>query len=151
MADSNIEITAKIAIAIAETFRITSPLNTGCPESVEFLRKKLEDNVMGKLDAERFAKLSEGYEQEQADLKQSVENLRAIVNAAEPQAVNIQSFLKIVKKHTEPTELTPAILREFVKKVVVHAPDKPSGYRVQRIDALYVYWGDRLVPGVQQV
>ncbi|MEY8388316.1 DUF4368 domain-containing protein [Oscillospiraceae bacterium 38-13] len=68
---------------------------------------------MGKLNAERFAKLSEGYEKEQTDLKQSVENLQRIVDAAETQAVNVQSFLKIVKKYTEPTELTPALLRRW--------------------------------------
>ena len=97
---------------------------------------------MGKLNAERFTKLSEGYKKEQADLKQSAENLRAIVDAAETQAVNVQSFLKIVKKYTEPTELTPAILREFVEKVVVHAPDKSSGHRVQRIDVHYTFIGE---------
>ena len=96
---------------------------------------------MGKLNAERFAKLSEGYEKEQADLKQSVETFRGIVDAPETQAVNVQSFLKIVKKYTEPTELTPAILREFVEKVVVHAPDKSSGHRVQRIDVHYTFIG----------
>ena len=101
----------------------------------------LENHVTGKLSAERFAKLSEGYEKEQADLKQSVENLRTIVNTAETQAVNVQSFLKIVKKYTEPTELTLAILREFVEKVVVHAPDKSSGRRVQRIDVHYAFIG----------
>jgi len=89
---------------------------------------------MGKLSAERFAKLSEGYEKEQAELKQSSESLRAVVAAAETQAVNIQSFLKIVRKYTEPTELTSALLREFVEKIVVYAPDKSSGHRVQRID-----------------
>ena len=97
---------------------------------------------MGKLNAERFTKLSEGYKKEQADLKQSAENLRAIVDAAETQAVNVQSFLKIVKKYTEPTELIPAILREFVEKVVVHAPDKSSGHRVQRIDVHYMFIGE---------
>ncbi|MCI8569738.1 MAG: DUF4368 domain-containing protein [Bacilli bacterium] len=97
------------------------------------IQRLYEDHVMGKLSAERFAKLSEGYEKEQADLKQFVGNLQAIVNAAETQAVNVQSFLKIVKKYTEPTELTPALLREFVEKVVVHAPDKSSGQRVHRI------------------
>ncbi len=58
------------------------------------------------------------------------------------QAVNVKSFLKIVKKYTEPTELTPAILREFVEKVVVHAPDKSSGHRVQRIDVHYTFIGE---------
>lgn len=106
------------------------------------IQRLYEDHVMGKLNAERFTKLSEGYEKEQADLKQSAENLRAIVDAAETQAVNVQSFLKIVKKYTEPTELTPAILREFVEKVVVHAPDKSSGHRVQRIDVHYTFIGE---------
>lgn len=59
-------------------------------------------------------------------MKQSVENLQAIVNAAEIRTVNIQSFLKIVKKYTEPTKLTPAILREFAEKMVVHAPENPA-------------------------
>jgi site-specific DNA recombinase len=106
------------------------------------IQRLYEDHVMGKLNAERFAKLSEGYEKEQSDLKQSVETLRAIVNAAETQAVNIQSFLKIVRKYTEPTELTPALLREFVEKVVVHAPDKSSGHRIQRIDIHYNFIGE---------
>ena len=75
-------------------------------------------------------------------MKQSAENLRGIVDAAETQAVKVQSFLKIVKKYTEPTELTPAILREFVDKVVVHAPDKSSGHRVQRIDVQYMFIGE---------
>ena len=75
-------------------------------------------------------------------MKQSVESLSAIVEASEAQAVNIKSFLKIVKKYTEPTELTPALLHEFVEKVVVHAPDKSSGHRVQRIDVHYNFIGE---------
>lgn len=106
------------------------------------IQRLYEDHVTGKLSAERFAKLSEGYEKEQAELKHSAEGLRALVNAAETQAVNVQSFLKIVKKYTEPTELTPALLREFVEKVVVHAPDKSSGHRVQRIDVHYTFIGE---------
>lgn len=94
------------------------------------------------MSAERFAKLSEGYEKEQATLKQSVEELQNVVAAAETQTVNVKSFLKIVKKYTEPTELTPALLREFVEKVVVHAPDKSNGHRVQRIDVYYNFIGE---------
>lgn len=39
--------------------------------------------------------------------------------------------------YTDPVELTPALLREFVSKLVVNAPDKSSGHRVQRIDVHY--------------
>jgi len=106
------------------------------------IQRLYEDHVMSKLSVERFTKLSEGYEKEQAELKQSSDSLRAVVAAVETQAVNVQSFLKIVRKYTEPTELTPALLREFVEKIVVHAPDKSSGQRVQRIDVHYNFIGE---------
>ena len=106
------------------------------------IQRLYEDHVVGKLSEERFVKLSEGYEQEQAELKQSIEDLSAIVHTAQTQTVNVQSFLKIVKKYTQPTELTPALLREFVEKIVVHAPDKSSGHRVQRIDVHYNFIGE---------
>ena len=106
------------------------------------IQRLCEDHVVGKLSEERFAELSEGYEQEQVALKQSIEDLSTIVHAAQTQSVNVQSFLKIVKKCTQPTELTPALLREFVEKIVVHAPDKSSGHRVQRIDVHYNFIGE---------
>lgn len=68
--------------------------------------------------------------------------MSVIVEAAEEQAVNIKSFLKIVKKYTEPTELTPDILHEFVDKIVVHEADKSSSHRVQRIDVHYNFIGE---------
>lgn len=86
------------------------------------IQRLYEDRVVGTLSAERFSKLSEGYEQEQAALRRSVEELGNVVAAAEAQAVNVKSFLKIVKKYTEPMELTPALLREFVEKVVYPCP-----------------------------
>ncbi len=106
------------------------------------IRRLYEDHVLGKLNEERFAKMSGDYEQEQAELKQTVSELRPTVESAEEQAVNLQSFLKIVRKYTEPTELTPALLREFVEKIIVHAPDKSTGHRIQRIDIHYNFIGE---------
>ena len=106
------------------------------------IQRLYEDHVMGKLTAERFAKMSAGYEQEQADLKISVKELRELVSVMGMEEVNIQSFLKIVKKYTEPTELTPLLLHEFVEKIVVHAPDRSSGQRVQQIDVHYNFIGE---------
>ena len=106
------------------------------------IQRLYEDHVIGKLTAERFVKMSAGYEQEQADLKNSVKELRELVSTMETEEVNIQSFLKIVKKYTEPTELTPLLLHEFVEKIVVHAPDRSSGQRVQQIDVHYNFIGE---------
>lgn len=98
---------------------------------------------MSKLTDERFAELSATYEAEQPELKQPVENLRAIVEASETQAVNVKSFLKIVKKYIEPAKLTPQLLHEFVEKIAAHESDKSSGHRIRRIDVtLQLYWED---------
>ena len=75
-------------------------------------------------------------------MKQSVDRLSVLVEAAEMQTVNVKSFLKIVKKYTEPTELTPQLLYEFVDKIIVHEADKSSGHRVQRIDVHYNFIGE---------
>ena len=71
-----------------------------------------------------------------------MEALRSAVAETEMQMDNAQNFLKIVRKYTEPTELTPMFLRELVEKIVVHAPDKSSGHRVQRIDIHYSFIGE---------
>ena len=106
------------------------------------IQRLYEDHVSGKLTAERFGKLSDSYEQEQANLKRSTKALRSTTSEAETKEDNVQEFLKIVRKYTEPSELTPEMLRELVEKVVVHAPDKSSGHRVQRIDVYYNFIGE---------
>ncbi len=106
------------------------------------IQKLYEDTVTGLLSKERFSKMSCTYEQEQKQLEQSVTELSELVQEAEGQNENVQRFLKIVRKYTQPTELTPALLREFVDKIIVHAPDKSSGHRVQQIDILYNFIGE---------
>ena len=106
------------------------------------IQRLYEDYVMGRLTEARFVLLSAGYEQEQAKLIPSTEGLRALVNSVEAEKVNVQNFLKIVKKYTEPTELSPLLLHELVEKIVVHAPDKSSGKRVQQIDVHYSFIGE---------
>ena len=85
------------------------------------IQRLYEDNVMGKLTDERFNKLSATFEAEQAELKQSVDRLSVLVEAAEMQTVNVKSFLKIVKKYTEPTELTPQLLYGVNPKFCVNS------------------------------
>ena len=99
-------------------------------------------SALGKLSEERYIKMSAGYEAEQKELKQSVESLIATVEAAEVQSVNVNSFMKLVKKYTEPTELTPEMLHAFVDKIIVHEPDKSTGKRIQRIDIHYNFIGE---------
>ena len=59
----------------------------------------------------------------------------------EKQTVNVDRFLAVVKKYTNLTELTPEILHEFIDKILVHAPDKSSGRRLQEIEIIYNHIG----------
>ena len=106
------------------------------------IQKLYEDNVIGKLTDERFAKMSAAYEKEQRELQESASALRSILEEADAVSVNIESFLDMVKKYTDPTELTPALLHELVEKIVVHEGDKSSGHRVQQIDVYYNFIGE---------
>ena len=46
------------------------------------------------------------------------------------QQIDFKQFHEIVKKYVGIKELTPTIVNEFIKKIIVHAPDKSSGHRV---------------------
>ena len=46
------------------------------------------------------------------------------------------------KSFTGSEKLTPTILNDMVNAVYVHAPDKSSGHRTQRIDIHYNFVGE---------
>lgn len=105
------------------------------------IKRLYEDNLNGKLSDSRFSKMSADYEQEQRTLENSNAELKCMVDTCEEQSLNIKSFLKCVRKYTEPCELTSDMLHELVEKIIVYAPDKSSGHRTQQIDIYYNFVG----------
>lgn len=96
-----------------------------------------EDNVSGKISDERFTVMSAGYEDEQKKLRATVAELAAYIDSAEHKSADVTAFIGAVQKYENITELTPEIMHELIEKIVVHAPDKSSGYRTQQIDIYY--------------
>ena len=88
-----------------------------------------EDDISGAISHERFLKLSAEYEAEQKELTKQVKTDREMVNAYEQDKADFDSFAAVIRKYVGITELTPTIVNEFVKKIIVHAPDKSSGHR----------------------
>ncbi|EEG73871.1 DUF4368 domain-containing protein [[Clostridium] hylemonae] len=122
---------------ISEKRRGLSQSQRRMEELDRLFQRLYEDNVAGKISDERFAKLSGGYEAEQKDLQEKVAILQAELTGQEEQAMNLDRFLAIVKKYTEIEKLPPTILNEFVEKIIVHAPDKSTGKRVQQVEISY--------------
>ncbi len=93
--------------------------------------------VSGRLSPERFDKLSTEYEEEQRKVKQTIDELQTLIDNGEQNEVDLQAFLKNVRKYTDPKELTAELLNDLVDKIVIHAPDKSSGHRKQKIEIYY--------------
>lgn len=107
-------------------------------EDLDTLFKRIyEDMVSGRLSPERFDKLSTEYEDEQRKVKQTIDELQTLIDNGEQNEVNLREFLKNVRKYTDPKELTAELLNDLVDKIVIHAPDKSSGHRKQKIEIYY--------------
>lgn len=96
-----------------------------------------KDNVSGKISDERLEMVSNGYEDEQIGLKVKISELSAAIVVKEQKSANTSQFWEIVLKYTDITELTPEILHGLIERIVVHAPDKSIGHRIQQIDIYY--------------
>lgn len=101
------------------------------------IQRIYEDNINGKISDERFVKMSQAYEQEQAMLTVRVEALRKELSAAKEQSDNTDRFMRLVRKYTEITELTPEIVRTFIEKIIVHEKEKVNGKTRQTVEIIY--------------
>ncbi len=87
------------------------------------------DNVSGKITDERYEKMSVKFEAEQAALLNTVDNLEMEIAKEESQAVNVDRFLSVVRRYAVIEELTPAIVHEFIDRIIVHEPEQARGDR----------------------
>ena len=101
-----------------------------------------EDDINGTISHERFLKLSAEYEAEQKELTEFVKVEQAAVDTYEQDRMDFDSFAAVIRKYVGIRELTPTIVNEFVKKIIVHAPDKSSGHRRQKIEIVWNFIGE---------
>ena len=121
----------------SDVFKAKKALNQAEKRIAELDRlfaRLYEDNISGKISDERFAVLSAGYENEQKKLKEKASELSAFVEKAEQKCTDVNSFIKVVQKYEDITELTPEIMHELIEKIIVHAPDKSDDHRMQQIE-----------------
>lgn len=96
-----------------------------------------EDNVAGKITDERFSMISKSYEAEQSKLKEDSAALTSLIEAKEQKTEDISRFVALVRKYEHITELTPEIMHELIERIEVHAPDKSTGHRQQKVDIYF--------------
>ncbi len=101
------------------------------------IRNLYEDKVNGVLSDERFRKLTEEYENEQNKLNNRVQEIQGILRMEQERAESVNTFMKLIRKYTEISELTPEIVREFISRIIVHEKKKVDGKTQQTIEIIY--------------
>ena len=110
------------------------------------IKKLYETYAMGKLEEKRFELLCAEYEKEQAELEQLLASEQAQLDQFHEDTDRASHFLALAQKYTDFTELTAPMIHEFVEKILVHAPDRSTGERVQEIEIYLNFIGKFEVP-----
>lgn len=108
-----------------------------------------EDNLAGKLSDERFAKMSQRYEAEQAELAEKMKLLHHEIDKLSSNSVSTDLFLSTVRKYTRAKKLTPRMLNELINRIEVHQAEKINGEWVQRLTIHYNCIGALFIPDTE--
>ncbi len=82
------------------------------------------------------------YENEQTSLETDIVKSEEVLAKTKQTEANVGSWLAIIGKYTDITELNAEILNEFIEKILIHKPEKDeNGNRTQKIDICYRFIG----------
>ena len=115
----------------------------------ELIKKLYESYATGKLTEKRFELLSAGYEQEQENLANEIDELKKCLETYKEETDNVNQFLELAKKYTDFSVLTTPMLNEFIDKIIIHAPYRDEVDRFQQIDIYFNFIGQFELPKVE--
>lgn len=98
------------------------------------IMKLYEDYALDRLPYERYWQMTEQYEAEQKVLKASLAEDQSKVDSYTDDTDRAERFLAIARQYTDFTVLTDDMILAFVDKILVHAPEKIDGQRVQDVE-----------------
>lgn len=110
-----------------------------------------EDNVSGKIDDARFAKMSKRYEEEQGELAKKIKSLRLEIQKTEGQQMDVDEFLSMVRRYTNATTVTRRMVSELIERIEVYPAEKKDGVKTQRVTIFYNCIGAFEVPDRRKI
>ena len=110
-----------------------------------------EDNVSGKIDDARFAKMSKRYEQEQGENAKKIKALRLELKKGENKRMDIDDFLETVRRYTDATTITKRMVAELIDHIEVYHAEKQDGVTNQRVVIHYNCIGAFDVPDRRKI
>ena len=113
------------------------------------IQRTYEDQVLGNLSMERYKKMSAGYEAEQEQLRLEIAVTEEWVEQQQEMNDNLDSFIALVNRYMDVTELTQTIVNEYIRKIIVYAPDKSSGHRQQKVQIIWNFLDEVDIPALE--
>ena len=110
-----------------------------------------EDNVAGKIDDVRFAKMSKRYEQEQGENAKKIKALRLELKKDESKRMDIDDFLETVRRYTDAITITKRMVAELIDHIEVYHAEKQDGVTNQRVVIYYNCIGAFDVPDRRKI
>ena len=110
------------------------------------IKKLYESFAVGRITDERFDTLLVEYEAEQKELQASVKADEERLSVFEEDTARVEQFMELARKYTDFSELTTPMINEFIEKIIVHAPEKIDGDRVQEIEIYLKFIGHFELP-----
>ena len=132
--------------AAKETKRRLSKDKKRIAELDNIIKKLYESFAVGRITDERFDTLLAEYEAEQKSLQASVMEAEQRVSSFEEDTVRVEQFMELARKYTDFSELTTMMINEFIDKIIVHAPEKIDGDRVQEVEIYLKFIGHFELP-----
>ena len=110
-----------------------------------------EDNVSGKIDDARFAKMAKRYEQEQGENAKKIKALRLELKKLEDKRMDVDTFLETVRRYTDATAITKRMVAELIQYIEVYPVVKEDGVTNQRVTIHYNCIGAFEVPDRRKI
>ena len=110
-----------------------------------------EDNVSGKIDDARFAKMAKRYEQEQGENAGRIKALRLEVKKLEEKRMDVDDFLESVRHYTNAAKITKRMVAELIDHIEVYPAVKEDGVTNQRVTIHYNCIGAFEVPDRRKI
>ncbi len=127
--------------AAKETKRKLNKDKKRIAELDNIIKKLYESFAIGRITDERFDTLLAEYEAEQKNLQASVEEAEQRVSSFEEDTARVEQFMELARKYTDFSEMTTPMINEFIDKIIVHAPEKVDGDRVQEVEIYLKFIG----------
>ena len=106
-----------------------------------------ENFTLGRLPERQFNRLMTEYDTEQSSLEQRISELETATERISTKAVQIDKFVRLVKKYRDFEELTTPMLNDFIEKVVIHeAEGGRTKDRTQQVDIYFNFIGNFVLP-----